>query len=115
MDNTAKIYLTIFTIAILASVVLGYTYYRTTDLLLGPQIIIETPANGTTIEESLVHIRGTTKNITNITLNGRNIFVDESGTIKESLLLTYGYNVLELSAKDRFGRETKETLELIYK
>jgi hypothetical protein len=30
-------------------------------------------------------------------------------------LLSYGYNVLELKAEDRFGKETEQKLQIVYK
>ena len=85
------------------------------NLIEGPQIIITAPENGSTVNFSLINIVGKARNITSISLNGRTIFIDEDGRIKERVLLSYGYNVLELKAQDRFGREIKKTLELVYK
>ena len=48
-------------------------------------------------------------------MNDRQMFTDEEGEFSEKLLLSYGYNIITVKAKDRFGRETKKTLELIYK
>lgn len=115
MAYGAKIYLTIFIIILLVVGILGYTYYSTKDIIDGPQITIETPLNGATIDESLVKIVGSTKNISKITLNDRAIFIDEFGSIEENVLLSYGYNLLTLRAEDRFGRVIIKTLELVYK
>ena len=94
--------------------ILGYTYFQTQNLIMGPIIKINEPKNGVVINNSAIEVTGVTKNISGISLNGRQIFIDESGVFKEKLLLSSGYNIITLQAEDKFGRETKETLELVY-
>jgi len=115
VQTKTKLYLRILIVAIAVSGILGYAYLKTANLVQGPQITIITPENGATIDEALIVIKGTTKNISGITLNDRKIFTDELGNIKEEILLTYGYNIFEIKAQDRFGREAVKTLELVYK
>lgn len=102
-------------IAIIAVVliVMGYAAYQLEDVLVGPRIIISSPADGASFTEPLVKVSGIAKNIANITLNDLPIFVDAEGAFKKKLLLTSGYNIIKISAKDRFGRETTEILRLV--
>lgn len=97
---------------LLAAIVLGYGYYRTKDFLQGPVVEIVSPKNGETLASELFEVRGISKNISFLNLNGRKIFTDESGEWREKLLANPGYNRVEVSAKDRFGREVTKTLEL---
>ncbi len=92
-----------------------YGLFKAENFLLGPKIIIESPQNGETFTNSAVEIEGRVKNISLFYLNGRQIFTDEKGNFKESLLLARGYNIVELKAKDKFNREVKETRELVLK
>lgn len=94
--------------------ILGYTYFQMHNIILGPVITILEPLNGATLSSSYIEVLGTTKNISSINLNDRQIFIDESGAFKEKLLLSPGYNIITLQAKDKFGRETEEILELVY-
>ena len=55
------------------------------------------------------------KNIKDISLNDRKIFIDEQGNFKEQLLLSYGYNVFKIKANDKFGRSVEKIVEIIYK
>jgi len=111
----AKLYIKFLLAAIVIGGVLGYAYWRSRDFIIGPQIFIEAPQSGITVSESLVMIKGSAKNISELRLNGRRIFIDEAGAIREELLLAYGFNVFELFARDKFGRETSKTLELVYR
>ncbi len=103
---------TIFILLLIS--ILGYTYFQLQNLITGPVITISLPQNGTTLTSSLVEVTGSTKNISDISLNGRHIFIDEQGDFKEKVLLSPGYNIITLQAKDKFGRETKNILELVY-
>lgn len=97
------------------ALVVGYGAFRAKSLVEGPDIGIESPFNGATSTESLITVKGYAKNISFLTLNGNKIFTDESGVFTEKVLLSYGYNIMTLEAKDRFGRTAQKTLQLIYK
>lgn len=99
----------------LVVVFVGYTLYEIQKVILGPRVEVLSPKNGSLVSNSFTEIIGNAKNITEISLNDRKIYVDEQGDFKEELLLSYGYNVLVIKAKDKFGRETEKVLEVIYK
>ncbi len=93
----------------------GYTFYEIHRVIFGPSITIMTPTNGATVSDSLLEVSGMAKNIKEITLNGRNIFMDENGNFQEEVLLSYGYNTLQIKANDKFGSNTEKVVEVIYK
>jgi len=103
-------------IAVIAvAIIIGYGAFRAKDLAEGPKLDITSPENGMTLYDSLLEIRGTAENISFLTLNGNKIFTDESGIYDEQILLAPGYNVITLTARDRFGRIATKTLQLTYK
>jgi hypothetical protein len=89
--------------------------YKARDFLLGPKIVIESPSNGQTVSSSYLEIKGAAKNISLLYLNGRQIFTDQEGNFKENLLLARGYNIIEVSAKDKFNREARIKREVVLK
>ena len=91
-----------------------YGLYKAKAFLEGPQIIIESPIDGQGVEESFTEIIGKTSNISTLFLNGKQIFTDKDGRFKDNLLLAEGYNIIEVSGADKFGRATKEKLELVF-
>lgn len=103
-------------IAIIAIVVVtGYALFNSRIFRAGPQIIIDSPSNGSVIETSpLVQVTGTARNISHLQLNGRQIYTDEMGFFNESLLLNSGYNIMQFTAEDKFGRSTNVIWELVY-
>ncbi len=93
----------------------SYGIYQARGLLSGPQLTITTPTSGSLLSASLATITGTAENSRRVSVNDRIIDIDESGNFSEELLMSYGYNIVTVKATDRFGRETEETLQLVYK
>mgnify|MGYP000179512293 CR=1 FL=1 len=115
LNKNLNTYLKIVGIILFVVAIFGYAFFQARNIITGPTIKISSPENGSSLEESLVGIKGVAKNISRISMNGSQIFTDDKGIFSEKLLLSYGYNIITIKAKDRFGRDTKETLELIYK
>ena len=110
-----KFYLKAIIIILFLIALFGYGVFEVWNYATGPKLTILSPKNGIAVSESLITITGQGKNISEITLNDRPITVDETGHFSEKILLSYGYNVLELKAKDRFGKETVQELQIVYK
>lgn len=115
MARTAHSYIKILFGVLLIIAIAAYAYSKSDDFAAGPTITILSPKNGTTVNESLIEIQGFAEHISHITLNGRQIFTTEEGIFDEQLLLAYGYNIITLTAQDRFERTITKTLELVYK
>jgi hypothetical protein len=113
--NKTKKYLLWIIISIFLLLIIGYASYEVQKVLFGPKIIVLSPMDGSLVSSSATEISGTTKNINELSLNDRKIFTDEEGNFKEEMLLSYGYNIFVLKASDKFGRNTEEKIELIYK
>ena len=100
--------------AIVLLMILGYAYSRTESFIRGPQITITTPENGQMISDSFFFIEGAVERASYITLNGRQVYTDEAGELREEVSLAEGLNIFEIVATDRFGRTIKKVLEVIY-
>jgi len=95
-------------------VIIFYTYFQSRAIIAGPQIMLKSPENGMTATTSLLTVEGTITNAKETTLNGRRLFIDLKGNFSEQLLLSSGYNIIELTAKDAEGRTVKKSLEIVY-
>ena len=100
---------------ILLILLIAYSLYQARTLLVGPRIWIENPKDGHTVEDSLVIVEGQSKNIAWISLNDRQIFTDEKGVWSEKLLVSPGLSIITVKARDRFGRETKKSVQIVLK
>lgn len=115
MRSNVRFFVGIMVIAVLVVGFAVFGFYKAGDFLKGPKIIIESPGNGETISSSYLEIKGTAKNVAIIHLNGRQIFTDQNGNFKENLLLARGYNIIKMSAQDKFGRNIEKKLEVVFK
>lgn len=115
MGRGAQFYVRVGAITCVVAGIALYSYLRAENLIRGPVLDVTTPEHGATVTESLIEVAGTARNITRISLNDRDIFVDESGAFREKLLLPYGYTILTVKAEDRFGRKAEKSIELVYK
>jgi hypothetical protein len=107
--------LQIIIVVFVALTLLTYAGFKAKNLFLGPRLEVLSPIDGQVLDQSLVEITGTAKNISFLKLNDNKIFTDEEGRFKEKLLLSYGYNIISVEADDRFGRVVKKNIRLIYK
>ena len=113
--KSANAYIKFLIGALFVGVIFGYTYFQSSFLADGPQFTLLEPSSGTMFEESLIEIKGTVLRVSDITLNGDPIFIDEEGNFSETILLLPGQNIITLEAQDKFERKITEVLELIYK
>src|SRR3989344_1355564 len=102
-------------ISLFGLIIIGYSIFQAQKLLTGPVIEIYTPQNGATYNQTLIEIYGRAKNAAYINLNDRPIFTDKEGYFREKLLLSPGYNIIKLDARDKFKKYTEKKLELILK
>ena len=88
----------------LALVIALYALDKTQNLLMGPEIIVQTPLNGAVVLSTTIPIEGTAKNISKISINGRQISIDQKGIFKDRLVIAKGYNIITVVGIDRFGK-----------
>lgn len=100
--------LTVFSVVI----VLGYSYFVLDDFIRGPRIIVETPKNTLATTSPRILVSGHAIHINSLSLNGGSIPFDLEGNFSESLLLAPGYNIMKLTATDRYERIVEKTLEI---
>ena len=91
---------------------MGYAAYEARGFIFGPAITIAQTTTETT--EPFILVRGHTKRITTLAMNGKTISVTEAGDFEEPYLLAPGYNRIILDATDQYDRSTQEELEVIY-
>ena len=115
MNRNATSKLKIGLFSLFGIIIIGYSLFQAQKLILGPIIEIYTPQNGAIYNQTLIEISGRAKNISYLNLNDRAIFTDKDGYFKEKLLLSPGYNIIKLDARDKFKNYTEKRLELILK
>jgi len=101
-------------VALVIILIFGYSILKVRNLAIGPEITLYSPIDGASAKTDLVNIKGKAERISQIFLNGKKIFTDEKGNFDEQYLLASGYNLLEISANDQFGRKVAKKLQLVF-
>lgn len=117
LEDAKKIKVAVFSIFFLFIIFYGFS--RSTDLLFGVKIknvnINGAPLHsGDVVKEGILQITGNAKNALNLTLNGREISIDQAGEFSETVALLSGYNIVSIKAADKFGYVDEKNYKLIF-
>jgi hypothetical protein len=120
MESDAKKILRTASLSLLFIFIVVYAFFRSSDLIFGVKIKEVTmgglPAEASIkFTESVIKVSGNAKNATNVSLNGREISIDQTGNFSEDIALLVGYNIVNIEAKDKFGHIDELNYKLIYK
>jgi hypothetical protein len=100
--------------AIILTGIIGYTAFESRHLFKGPVVVIETPSTGSVSNSPVTNIRGHVGNIVRLSMNGRDIPINEAREFTESYALSDGVNVVKVIAENRFGEKTEKIIEILY-
>lgn len=85
------------------------------DYFSGPEIVIFYPENRAVLDDSYVLLRGKIENANSLAVNGNTVLSDADGNFQTALLLAEGYNIIDLTAKDKFMRVINKKIEVVLK
>jgi|SRR3989344_3694535 len=94
--------------------IVGYAFFRSQDLIFGVKINNVNLRDGEKVTNNILKVAGNAKNATNLTLNGREISINEASDFDETIALLLGYNIVNITAKDKFGYVDEKNYQLIY-
>ena len=94
--------------------ILVYAFFRSYDLIFGVKIKNVNIVDGAKVTNNILELKGNAKNATRLTLDGREISIDEGGNFDETVALLVGYNIVNLRAVDKFGHSDEKNYKLIY-
>ncbi|OGI65293.1 hypothetical protein A2642_01485 [Candidatus Nomurabacteria bacterium RIFCSPHIGHO2_01_FULL_39_10] len=114
MNPNIKKILQISALSMLFLFIVFYAFFRSEDLLLGVKIKNINIVDGAIVKNSIIAVTGNAKNAINLTLNGREITINENGDFNETIALLAGYNIINITAKDKFGYVDEKNYKLMY-
>lgn len=118
MNRSLSFWISLVSVILVATIVVGYAVYRSQYIVRGPIITITYPAATASIalaaNQPLI-IEGNVQNSVSVSLNSRKIYLNEKGDFREQLLLSKGYAIITVKAEDRYKRVSQKTLELMIK
>jgi len=91
-----------------------FSAFEARGIVLGGTFRIESPKNGDVVSNRIIKVSGKSRDLVEVTLNGRKLALHENGDFSNALVLKEGYNEIIIEGKDRFGRNQKEVLFLMH-
>lgn len=110
---TPKI-VTVFLSLFILSVIGYYFWHQLSSFNSEPYLFISSPFVDEVTNNSEIIISGETEIGIILEINGEDVFVDEEGYFKESIMLQPGKNVIIIKAVNRFDKIAEETRNIIY-
>jgi len=120
MRQDAKKILKIALVSALFLFIVAFAFFNSRDLIFGVQIknvrLGDTPPvlAGMKVTDSIQKVTGMAKNAVKLVLNGREISIDQSGNWSETIILSPGYNIVNILAQDKFGNKDEKNYKIIY-
>lgn len=93
----------------------GFLGWRLIGFLGAPRLTVIEPMDQETVERPLVRVRGVAEKESRLTVNGRELRMDERGNFNEEIELATGLNALEFFVQDKFGKVTKSIRYVLVK
>jgi len=91
-----------------------YAFFRSKDLIFGIKIRNVNIVDNSKVTDNIIKITGNAKNAIKLTLDDREISVDQKGNFEETIALLPGYNIVDIKAQDKFGNNDEKNYKLIY-
>ncbi len=104
-----------FAIIAFVMVIVGYTLFEMRGAILGVNIVLdEATESVASVRDPLFPLHGLASHAEILTVNGRVVPIDQSGRFEDAIVLSEGYNRIELAAKDKFGKEDTVELSVVF-
>ncbi len=113
MTTDIKKIIKIVSLSVFFIFIIVYAFVTSKDLIYGVKITNVNIVDGAKMTESILKVNGNAKNAINLTLNGREISIDQQGNFEETIALLMGYNVINITALDKFGNVDEKNYKLI--
>jgi hypothetical protein len=101
-------------IILLIIVILGYGVWKSQDVLFGIKLTVTGIKDGMTATNPLVTFGGVAKHVKDIMVDGRIVPTAQDGSWSDTVALLPGYNVITVTAADKFNRTKSTQYRLFY-
>ena len=106
-----KIFILIFGLLSIST----FTIFELRKVISGPKISLNCKKCTNINSDKYVYtLSGQAKNVSDIFIGNRKIFISKNGEFKENILLYPGNNLINIKSIDRFGQEVKKDIEIYY-
>lgn len=98
---------------VLGIAVIALVGYNMRDRILGTPLIVSTAQSGSTLTSPFLPINGTARHARSLRINGRSVTIDRHGTFTDEVVLSPGYNIVEVALTDQFGNQKVKTYQIV--
>ena len=112
---TGKKLLKFISLTLLFVIIIGYGIWKGRDLLFGIKLTVSGIENNQTTKNPIINLTGVAYHAISITINERTVSIEQNGDWHDTIALLNGYNIITISAKDKFGRTISKTYTINYK
>ena len=113
-SNTGKKLLKFISLSLLFVVIIFYGIWKGRDLIFGIHLDISGIQNNETVTDPVLNLSGSAYHAVSITINGRIVSIEENGDWHDVIALLNGYNVVSISARDKFNRTITKIFTVNY-
>lgn len=93
--------------ALSAMLATAYVFGQVRSVIAPPKLVLEEPASDLNLEGNSILVKGFAEVGSNVTINNQSVLLDREGRFNETVILSSGLNVLEISATNKFDRTNK--------
>lgn len=95
-------------------VIFSVAFFGASDLIFGVKIKNVNIQDGAKMPDSVLRVTGNAKNAISLSLNGREISINNAGDFDETIALLSGYNIVNIKARDKFGYVDEKNYKLMH-
>lgn len=114
LGATSRWAASLLTLGVVALVV-GYLLWQFSSLTAAPKLDLASPVKDAVTDAASIEIKGTTAPGADVFLNDVPLPSDVNGSFKTTLILQSGINEVRIVAKNKLGKETKLTRNILSK
>ncbi len=93
--------------------ILALVWINMRDSILGTPLVVRTAPDGTTLTSAVLPIKGSARHARELLINGRPITMNRDGSFADEILLSPGYNIVEVALRDQFGNQKTKTYQFV--
>ncbi|MFA6593649.1 MAG: helix-turn-helix domain-containing protein [Candidatus Buchananbacteria bacterium] len=93
---------------------LAFLIWRVNEIFRPPQLIVSRPADGLITVNRQLDVTGKSSREAEIVINNKTVFVDTGGNFSTTVDLQKGLNLIKITAKKRYSRQSEATIRVLF-
>lgn len=110
---TSPITLKVGLLALGGIALVGLIVLNMHDSIFGTPLTIRSVPDGSTTTSMFFPIEGTARHARELRINGRPVTMNRDGSFKDEVVLSPGYNIVEVALRDQFDNQKVKTYHVV--